>query len=83
MPRSIDLPGILLTVIVAGTIAFVGLVVMDEVVGATGGIEEFTEAETSLIDAIDSFFGMIGVVFIVIVLAVILAYLYAMRGNGR
>ena len=84
MPRSIDLPGVMLTVIVAGVIAFVGLVVMDEVVSATDGIEEFTDAETSLIDAIDSFFGMIGVVFIVIVLSVILAYLYAMRGrNGR
>jgi len=83
MPRSIDLAGVMLTVIVAGVIAFVGLVVMEEVVAATDGIEEFSGAETSLIDAIDSFFGMIGVVFIVIVLSVILAYLYAMRGNGR
>ena len=39
MPRSIDLPGVMLTVIVAGVIAFVGLVVMEEVVAATDGIE--------------------------------------------
>ena len=43
----------------------------------------FGEATSDLTGAIDSFFGLIGVVFIVIVLAVILAYLYTMRGNGR
>ena len=92
MPRNIDLAGVMLTVIVAGVIAFIGLVVLDEVVGtvdlleqdADGNYEsEFGEAASDLTGAIDSFFGMIGVVFIVIVLAVILAYLYAMRGNGR
>ena len=64
----------------------------DEVVGTVGLMETdadgnyespFGESASDLTGAIDSFFGMIGVVFIVIVLAVILAYLYAMRGNGR
>ena len=82
MPRAIDLSGVMLTIIVAGVIALVGLVVMDEVVQEVG-TEEFADAETELIDAIETFFGMISVVFIVLVLAVILAYLYAMRGGAR
>ena len=81
MPRSIDLPGVMLTIIVAGVVAFVGLVVMDEVAGQLG-TENFAEAETELIDAIEVFFSMISIVFIVIVLAVVLAYLYAMRGGN-
>ena len=82
MPKAIDLSGVMLTIIVAGVIAFVGLVVMDEVVQEIG-TEEFADAETELINAIETFFSMISVVFIVIVLAVVLAYLYAMRGGAR
>ena len=83
MPRAIDLSGVMLTVIVAAVIALVGLVVMDEVVQEIG-TDNFADAETELIGAIETFFSMISVVFIVLVLAVILAYLYAMRGgNGR
>ena len=82
MPKAIDLSGVMLTIIVAGVIAFVGRVVMDEVVQEIG-TENFAEAETELINAIETFFGMISVVFIVLVLAVILAYLYAMRGGAR
>ena len=82
MPKAIDLSGVMLTIIVAGVIALVGLVVMDEVVQEVG-TEEFADAETELINAIETFFGMISVVFIVLVLAVILAYLYAMRGGAR
>ena len=82
MPKAIDLSGVMLTIIVAGVIAFVGLVVMDEVVQEIG-TDEFADAETELINAIETFFSMISVVFIVIVLAVVLAYLYAMRGGAR
>ena len=83
MPRAIDLSGVMLTIIVAAVIAFVGLVVMDEVADQLG-TDNFADAETELINAIETFFGMISVVFIVIVLSVVLAYLYAMRGaNGR
>jgi len=82
MPRAIDLSGVMLTIIVAGVIAFVGLVVMDEVADQLG-TENFADAEAELINAIETFFGMISVVFIVIVLSVVLAYLYAMRGNAR
>ena len=81
MPKAIDLSGVMLTIIVAGVIALVGLVVMDEVVQEIG-TENFADAEAELIDAIEVFFSMISVVFIVLVLAVILAYLYAMRGGG-
>ena len=82
MPRSIDLPGVMLTVIVAAIVAMTGLVVLDELM-AEMTTENFVDAEQSLVDAIDSFFGMISIVFIILVLAVILAYLYAMRGTGR
>ena len=71
----------MLTIIVAGVVAVVGLVVMDEVADQLG-TENFADAETELIDAIETFFSMISIVFIVIVLAVVLAYLYAMRGEG-
>lgn len=82
MPRQ-DLPGVMIVLVVAGVIGFIGLQVMSTVI-ETAGLEEgdsLYNASVSLEDAIDQAWGLIGVAFIVVILAVIVVYLYGLRGG--
>lgn len=87
-----DLPGVMIVLVVAGVIGFVGLQVMSTVIdqtalqeaNASGGGEPadpLFNASVSLEEAVDSAWGLLGVAFIVVILAVIVVYLYGLRGG--
>ena len=83
MPSS-DLPGVMIALVVAGVVGFVGLQVMSTVIETTGidnDTDPFYEASQSLESGFDDAFGLIAVAFLVIVLAVIVVYLYGLRGR--
>jgi hypothetical protein len=80
---SMDLAGVLILLVVAGTVGFVGLQVMSTVINTTGlqeGDPLYNSSE-SLQDSINSAWGLVGVAFIVVILAVIVVYLYGLRGG--
>jgi hypothetical protein len=80
---SMDLAGVLILLVVAGTVGFVGLQVMSTVITTTGlqqGDPLYNSSE-SLQQSINSAWGLVGVAFIVVILAVIVVYLYGLRGG--
>jgi len=78
-----DLPGVLIALIVAGVVGFVGIQVMSTVVDTTSVSQgdAFYNASQALQTGFDDAFGLIAVAFLVIVLAVIVTYLYGLRGR--
>jgi len=81
---SADLPGVMIALVVAGVVGFVGLQVMSTVISTTGISNEsdpFYDASTALESGFDDAFGLIAVAFLVIVLSVIVVYLYGLRGR--
>lgn len=81
--RGMDLPGVMIVLVIAGVVGFVGLQVMSTVID-TSGLEEgepLYNASEALETAVDDAWGLIGVAFIVIILAVIIVYLYGLRGG--
>lgn len=80
-----DLPGVMILLVIAGVVGFVGLQVMSTVIDTTGlasGDPLYNSSE-SLQTAIGDAWGLVGVAFIVVILAVIIVYLYGLRGNGE
>ena len=80
MPGN-DLAGVMIVLVVAGVIGFVGLQVMDTVVDSTTVTGNLTEANKSLEGAFGDAFGLISVAFLVLILSVIVTYLYGLRGR--
>jgi len=80
---SMDLAGALILLVVAGTVGFVGLQVMSTVIETTslGQNDSLYNASDSLQSSISSAWGLVGVAFIVVILAVIVVYLYGLRGG--
>lgn len=78
-----DLPGVLIVLVIAGVVGFVGLTVMSQVIetASISSGDPLNNASDSLETAIDDAFGLIGVAFLVIVLSVIMVYLYGLRGK--
>jgi flagellar biosynthesis protein FlhB len=81
--RSMDLPGVMILLVVAAVIGFVGLQVMSTVIDTTGlqSTDPLYNASESLQDSVNSAWGLVGVAFIVVILAVIVVYLYGLRGG--
>lgn len=82
--RGVDLPGVMIVLVIAGVVGFVGLQVMSTVIDTTqltSGDPLFNASE-SLETAINDAWGLIGVAFIVVILSVIIVYLYGLR-QGR
>lgn len=80
---GMDLPSVMIVLVIAGVVGFVGLQVMSTVIGTTGlqqGDPLYNSSE-SLEQAVNDAWGLIGVAFIVIILAVIIVYLYGLRGG--
>ena len=81
--RGMDLPGAMILLVVAGVIGFVGLQVMSTVIDTTAlqtGDPLYNASDslqTSIVDA----WGLVGVAFIVVILAVVIVYLYGLRGG--
>jgi len=80
---SMDLPGVMILLVVAGVVGFVGLQVMSTVITTTSLTEgdPLYNASESLEQSINSAWGLVGVAFIVVILAVIVVYLYGLRGG--
>lgn len=78
-----DLPGVMIVLVIAGVIGFVGLQVMSDVIGQTElqSGDPLYNASESLQDSIDSAWGLVGLAFTVVVLSVIIVYLYGLRGR--
>lgn len=81
--QGMDLPGVMILLVVAGVIGFIGLQVMSTVINTAGiaGNQPLAGAEDNFTTAIEDSWGLIGVAFIVVVLAVIVVYLYGIRGR--
>lgn len=78
-----DLPGAMILLVVAGVIGFVGLQVMSTVIETTalGENDSLYNASESLITSVNDAWGLVGVAFIVVILAVVIVYLYGLRGG--
>ena len=78
-----DLPGVLIMLVVAGTVGFVGLFIMSDVIEQTAltSSDPLYNASQSLQDAVNSAFSLVGLAFTVVILVVIIIYLYAVRGG--
>lgn len=78
-----DLPGVMIVLVVAGVIGFIGLQVMSTVIDQTTLQEgdPLHNASQSLQTSINDAWGLVGVAFIVVILAVIVVYLYGLRGR--
>jgi len=81
--QATDLPGVLLALVIAGVIGFVGVFVMNEVVQETAleDSDELSNASDSMTSAVNSAFSLVGIAFIVLILSVVIVYLYAVRGR--
>lgn len=81
--RGMDLPGVMIVLVIAGVVGFVGLQVMSTVIDTSGlsSGEPLYNASESLTTSVNDAWGLIGVAFIVVILAVIIVYLYGLRGR--
>lgn len=80
-----DLPGVMIVLVIAGVVGFVGLEVMSTVIDTTALAQgdPLYNASESLQTSVNDAWGLVGVAFIVVILAVIIVYLYGLRGGGR
>lgn len=80
-----DLPGVMIVLVVAGVVGFVGINVMSTVIETTSlnSSDPLYNASQDLQTSITDAWGLVGVAFIVVILAVIVVYLYGLRGGGR
>jgi len=77
-----DLPSVMIVLVIAAIVGFVGLQVMSTVIETTGLSESdpLYNASVDLQDAVNQAWGLIAVAFIVVILSVIIFYLYGLRG---
>lgn len=82
---GMDLPSVMIVLVIAGVVGFVGLQVMSTVISTTSLASDapLYNASQSLQTAVNDAWGLVGVAFIVIILAVIIVYLYGLRSGGR
>lgn len=80
---GMDLPSVMIILVIAGVVGFVGLQVMSTVIDTTGlqDGDPLYNASDSLEQSVNDAWGLVGVAFIVVILAVIIVYLYGLRGR--
>lgn len=78
-----DLPGVMIVLVIAGVVGFVGLQVMSTVIDTTAltSSDPLYNASQSLQTSVNDAWGLVGVAFVVVILAVIIVYLYGLRGG--
>jgi ABC-type multidrug transport system permease subunit len=78
---GMDLPGVMIVLVVAGTIGFIGIQVMSTVIDTTqlDSSDPLYNASQSLQSSVNDAWSLVGVAFIVVILAVIVVYLYGVR----
>lgn len=80
--QSRGLVGVMITLVTAGIVAFVGIDAMSQTREQTALSQgdAFYNASQDVTQGVDSAFGMIGIVFLVLILSVVILYL---RGVGQ
>lgn len=83
LKQRLDLVAVMITVIIAGVVGYVGINIMQNTSDTTGlaSGDEFYDAQTNLTDGLEQFFSNLGTVFVVIVLVVVIGYLMLLRGR--
>lgn len=78
-----DLPGVMILLVIAGVVGFVGLQVMSTTIDSTALVQgdPLYNASQNLQTSINDAWGLVGTAFIVVILAVIVVYLYGLRGG--
>jgi len=83
LKQRLDLVSVMVTVIIAGVVGYVGIQIMSNTQQSTGLGENdtFYTSSQQLTEGLNSFFSQIGTVFIVVVLVVVIGYLMLLRGR--
>jgi len=83
LQQQLDLVAVMITVIIAGVVGYVGINIMSNTQQTTGlsSGDPFYQSQGNLTDGLQSFFSQLGTVFIVIVLVVVIGYLMLLRGR--
>lgn len=90
LQQQMDLVAVMITVIIAGVVGYVGIQIMSNTAQTTGLGDYTTDTANNtqwenttleLHDGLSSFFSQIGTVFIVIILVVVIGYLTLLRGR--
>jgi ammonia channel protein AmtB len=83
LKQRLDLVSVMVTVIIAGVVGYVGINIMSNTEDTTNlsSGDPFYNSQTNLTDGLQSFFSQLGTVFVVIVLVVIIGYLMLLRGR--
>lgn len=83
LKQRLDLVSVMVTVIIAGVVGYVGINIMSNTSDTTNlsSGDPFYSSQTNLTDGLQSFFSQLGTVFVVIVLVVIIGYLMLLRGS--
>ena len=90
LPQRLDLVSVMITVIIAGAVGYVGINIMSSTADNAGLAGYNTDVANNtqwqnitldLQDGLNSFFSQLGTVFVVIVLVVIIGYLMLLRGR--
>lgn len=78
-----DLPSVMIVLVIAAVVGFVGLQVMSTVIETTNlsSDDPLYNASEDLQQAVVDAWGLIAVAFIVVILSVIIFYLYGLRGR--
>jgi len=81
--QRLDLVAVMVTVIIAGVVGYVGINIMSTTSQTTNlsSGDTLYNAQTNLTSGLSSFFSNLGTVFTVIVLVVIIGYLMLLRGR--
>lgn len=80
-----DLPAVAIMVIITGVVLFVGIQLMSDVITQTNlqsGDPLYNASDTLETDFVDAF-GNLGLAVTVVIFAVIIIYLYGLRGGTR
>jgi predicted PurR-regulated permease PerM len=83
LKQRLDLVSVMVTVIIAGVVGYVGINIMSNTSDTTNlsSGDPFYTSQENLTDGLQSFFSQLGTVFVVIVLVVIIGYLMLLRGS--
>lgn len=83
LKQNFDLVAVMITVIIAGVVAYVGVNIMSNTQESTNISEgdPFYQSQTDLTSGLQQFFGQLETVFVVIVLVVVISYLMMLRGG--
>jgi hypothetical protein len=83
LQQNFDLVAVMITVIIAGVVAYVGINIMSNTQESTNisSGDPFYTSQEDLTQGLQQFFSQLETVFVVIVLVVVISYLMMLRGR--